>query len=52
MPADRLRELLDAGLGTHDQHPPGPATCSRTPHGRSLLPSLEQIRTWARHRTT
>ncbi|GAB7035796.1 helix-turn-helix domain-containing protein [Streptomyces sp. NPDC021749] len=52
MLADRLRELVDAGLVTHHQLPPGPATYALTPEGRALLPALDQIRTWARqHRT-
>ncbi|MFD7613686.1 alpha/beta fold hydrolase [Streptomyces sp. NPDC059828] len=51
MLADRLRGLLDAGLVTHDQLPPGPATYTLTPDGRALLPALEQIRRWAKHRT-
>ncbi|GGV01616.1 transcriptional regulator [Streptomyces albospinus] len=51
MLADRLRELLDAGLVTHAQLPPGPAAYTLTPDGRALLPALEQIRTWWKHRT-
>ncbi|WP_225840153.1 winged helix-turn-helix transcriptional regulator [Streptomyces sp. NK08204] len=41
MRADRLRELLDAGLVTDDQPPPGHATCTRTPDGRALPPLKE-----------
>ncbi|WEO99891.1 helix-turn-helix domain-containing protein [Streptomyces sp. FXJ1.172] len=52
MLADRLRELLDAGLVTHDQLPPGPATYTLTADGRALIPALEQIRSWSQHRTT
>ncbi|MEU9048504.1 MULTISPECIES: helix-turn-helix domain-containing protein [unclassified Kitasatospora] len=52
MLADRLRELLDAGLVTHDQLPPGPASYTLTSDGRALLPALEHIRTWAKNRTT
>ncbi|MGW1895105.1 winged helix-turn-helix transcriptional regulator [Streptomyces sp. NPDC002004] len=51
MLADRLRGLLDAGLVTHDQLPPGPATYTLTDDGRALLPALEQIRCWSQHRT-
>ncbi len=51
MLADRLRELVAAGLVTHDQLPPGPATYTLTTDGRALLPALEQIRAWAQHRT-
>lgn len=51
MLADRLRELLEAGLVTHDRLPPGPATYTLTADGRSLLPALEQIRSWSQHRT-
>ncbi|BDM74646.1 hypothetical protein HEK616_81330 (plasmid) [Streptomyces nigrescens] len=50
--ADRLRELVEAGLVTHDRLPPGPATYTLTAEGRALLPALEQIRSWAHHRTT
>ncbi|MFI9647650.1 winged helix-turn-helix transcriptional regulator [Streptomyces sp. NPDC052040] len=50
MLADRLRGLLDAGLVTHDRLPPGPATYTLTPDGQALLPALEQIRSWSRHR--
>ncbi|MCZ1005560.1 winged helix-turn-helix transcriptional regulator [Streptomyces lydicus] len=52
MLADRLRELIEAGLVTHDRLPPGPATYTLTADGRSLLPALERLRSWARHRTT
>lgn len=52
MLADRLRELIDAGLVTHHQLPPGPATYTLTPDGRALLPALEQLRSWSEHRTT
>lgn len=52
MLADRLRELLEAGLVTHAQLPPGPATYTLTPDGRALLPALEQLRSWAQQRTT
>ncbi|GAB7032481.1 helix-turn-helix domain-containing protein [Streptomyces sp. NPDC021749] len=52
MLADRLRELIEAGLVTHDRLPPGPATYMLTADGRTLLPALEHIRSWARHRTT
>ncbi|MCP9213141.1 winged helix-turn-helix transcriptional regulator [Streptomyces cucumeris] len=52
MLADRLRELLDAGLVTHDRLPPGPATYTLTPDGRALLPALEWIRSWSRRRRT
>ena len=51
MLADRLRDLVDASLVTHGRLPPGPATYTLTPDGLTLLPALEQIRTWARHRT-
>ncbi|MFE3883080.1 winged helix-turn-helix transcriptional regulator [Streptomyces lydicus] len=52
MLADRLRELIEAGLVTHDRLPPGPATYTLTADGRTLLPALEHLRSWARHRTT
>ncbi|MFH8387593.1 winged helix-turn-helix transcriptional regulator [Kitasatospora sp. NPDC018058] len=52
MLSDRLRELLDSGLVTHAQLPPGPATYTLTPDGRALLPALEQIRSWWQHRST
>ncbi|GGU47659.1 hypothetical protein GCM10010211_09570 [Streptomyces albospinus] len=52
MLADRLRELVQAGLVTHDQLPPGPAASTLTADGRALLPALEQIRSWSQHRTT
>ncbi|MFC9636844.1 winged helix-turn-helix transcriptional regulator [Streptomyces mirabilis] len=52
MLADRLRDLIDAGLVTHDQLPPGPATYTLTLDGRALLPALEQLRSWAEQRTT
>ncbi|MFD7057120.1 winged helix-turn-helix transcriptional regulator [Streptomyces mirabilis] len=51
MLAARLRELVDAGLVTHAQLPPGPATYTLTADGRALLPSLEQIRHWWQQRT-
>ncbi|MFD8707250.1 winged helix-turn-helix transcriptional regulator [Kitasatospora sp. NPDC059648] len=51
MLADRLRELLDAGLVTHDRLPPGPASYTLTPDSRALLPALEQLRSWSRQRT-
>ncbi|MFF4279459.1 alpha/beta fold hydrolase [Streptomyces kronopolitis] len=51
MLADRLRELVETGLVTHDRLPPGPATYTLTADGRALLPALEQIRCWSRHRT-
>ncbi|WP_433856352.1 alpha/beta fold hydrolase [Streptomyces kronopolitis] len=51
MLADRLRELVESGLVTHAQLPPGPATYTLTADGRALLPALEQIRCWSRHRT-
>ncbi|MFG2284515.1 winged helix-turn-helix transcriptional regulator [Streptomyces sp. NPDC048595] len=51
MLADRLRELVEAGLVTHDRLPPGPTTYTLTADGRALLPALEQIRRWSRHRT-
>ncbi|TVZ76887.1 helix-turn-helix domain-containing protein [Streptomyces sp. BK340] len=50
MLAARLRELVDAGLVTHAQLPPGPATYTLTDHGRALLPALEHIRTWWQQR--
>ncbi|MER6304676.1 winged helix-turn-helix transcriptional regulator [Streptomyces sp. NPDC001739] len=50
MLADRLRELVAAGLVTHDHLPPGPATYTLTTDGRALLPALEQIRSWSQHR--
>ncbi|WP_328742099.1 helix-turn-helix transcriptional regulator [Streptomyces caniferus] len=40
MLADRLRELVEAGLVTHDQRPPGPATYTLTADGRALLPVM------------
>ncbi|MGW8975650.1 alpha/beta fold hydrolase [Streptomyces platensis] len=49
--ADRLRELVGAGLVTHTQLPPGPAAYTLTDDGRALLPALEQIRSWSRQRT-
>ncbi|MGW9433039.1 winged helix-turn-helix transcriptional regulator [Streptomyces decoyicus] len=52
MLADRLRELLDAGLITHDRLPPGPATYTLTTDGRALLPALEWIRSWSQRRRT
>ncbi|MCL6297108.1 winged helix-turn-helix transcriptional regulator [Streptomyces kronopolitis] len=52
MLADRLRELIESGLVTHDQLPPGPATYTLTADGRALLPALEHLRSWARHRAT
>ncbi|MGA5269724.1 alpha/beta fold hydrolase [Streptomyces lydicamycinicus] len=48
--ADRLRELVGAGLVTHAQLPPGPATYTLTADGRALLPALEQLRSWSQHR--
>ncbi|MFI0787664.1 winged helix-turn-helix transcriptional regulator [Streptomyces lydicus] len=51
MLTDRLRELVGAGLVTHALLPPGPATYALTADGRSLLPALEQIRSWSQHRT-
>ncbi|MHB9849087.1 winged helix-turn-helix transcriptional regulator [Streptomyces krungchingensis] len=50
MLSDRLRELVQAGLVTHDQLPPGPATYTLTADSRALLPALEQIRSWWQHR--
>ncbi|WP_328389301.1 helix-turn-helix transcriptional regulator [Streptomyces sp. NBC_00400] len=52
MLAGRLRELLDAGLITHDRLPPGPATYTLTTDGRALLPGLERIRSWSQCRRT
>ncbi|MFE3886089.1 winged helix-turn-helix transcriptional regulator [Streptomyces lydicus] len=52
MLAGRLRELLDAGLITHDRLPPGPAAYPLTTDGRALLPALERIRCWSRRRRT
>ncbi|MGW2025557.1 winged helix-turn-helix transcriptional regulator [Streptomyces decoyicus] len=52
MLAGRLRELLDAGLITHDRLPPGPATYTLTTDGRALLPALEWIRSWSQRRRT
>ncbi|MFG2097291.1 winged helix-turn-helix transcriptional regulator [Streptomyces sp. NPDC048612] len=52
MLADRLRELIEAGLVTHDRLPPGPATYTLPANGRTLLPALEHLRSWARNRTT
>ncbi|MER7468717.1 helix-turn-helix domain-containing protein [Streptomyces sp. NPDC097981] len=50
MLADRLRDLVNAGPVTHAQLPTGPATYTLTPHGRALLPALEQIRQrWRQH---
>ncbi|MEW2437081.1 helix-turn-helix domain-containing protein [Streptomyces caniferus] len=40
MLADRQRELVEAGLVTHDQLPPGPATYTLTADGRALLPVM------------
>lgn len=50
MLADRLRELVETGLVTHDRLPPGPATYTLTADGRALLPALERIRCWSRYR--
>ncbi|MGW7381149.1 winged helix-turn-helix transcriptional regulator [Streptomyces sp. NPDC054794] len=50
MLSDRLRELVDAGLVTHAQLPPGPATYTLTGDGQALMPALEQIRAWQQRR--
>ncbi|MFE1174402.1 winged helix-turn-helix transcriptional regulator [Streptomyces sp. NPDC058773] len=52
MLADRLRELVETGLVTHAQLPPGPALYTLTADGRALLPALEQLRSWSQHRTS
>ena len=50
MLATRLRELVDAGLVTHAQLPPGPATYTLTADGQALLSALEHIRLWWQQR--
>ncbi|WP_328923565.1 winged helix-turn-helix transcriptional regulator [Streptomyces sp. NBC_00190] len=39
MLADRLRELLDAGVVNHGQLPSGPAIYTLTPDSRALMPA-------------
>ncbi|MFI9258653.1 winged helix-turn-helix transcriptional regulator [Streptomyces sioyaensis] len=52
MLADRLRELVETGLVTHDHLPPRPATYMLTADGRTLLPAPEQLRSWSQHHST
>lgn len=40
------------GLSPTTSSRPGPATYTLNPDGRALLPALEQIRCWSKHRTT
>lgn len=48
--SDQLHDLVDAGLVTHAQLPPGPTAYTLTGDDQALLPALEQTRTWQQHR--
>jgi DNA-binding HxlR family transcriptional regulator len=46
--AERLRELLAAGVVRHSGKPPARAAYELTERGRRLLPGLNELRGWAR----
>jgi DNA-binding HxlR family transcriptional regulator len=52
--SDRLSELADAGLVARQVHhgPPVSVYYTLTPHGRALIPVLEQLGQWASENLT